>query len=469
MNINPYIFRAYDIRGIAEGPEADLTPQTVEAIGKATGTYLIRKSNVKEMAIGRDNRTHSEKLHLAFINGIISTGIRAIDIGISTTPLMYYAVSKFGYESGATITASHNPKQDNGIKLVHAHAHCLAGEELQEILKIIEKQDYMVAAKKGLIVKNTDVFQTFKDEVKSKTSLSRPLKVVVDTGNGVAGLYAPAMLQELGCEVIELFTELDGNFPNHEANPEQPANMIDLGRKAVESQADLGIGFDGDGDRLGVVDEKGSFHSIESPLIIMSRQMLSEYPGEKVIFDVKVSQKIIEDIEKNGGQPIMERTGHSFIEERVHQENAPLAFEKSGHVYCNKKFYDYFGFDDALFAACKLVETLSKTNISFSEQLSDVRKLISTPEAKAKCPDHLKFEIIEKIRDKFCTDRECITIDGARIKFDSDSWALIRASNTSPAFTLLFEAPSKERLDEIRSLVFTELSKYPEVILPEIK
>jgi phosphomannomutase / phosphoglucomutase len=471
MNINSNIFRAYDIRGTAlptaKKPEPDITPELFELIGRATATYLQRKDHATEMVVGRDNRLHSEKLQQAFINGVRKAGLKVIDIGLATSPMIYYATCKYGYTSGANITASHNPKEENGIKFVRKDAHCVAGDEIQEILKLMQNGDLITSEKPAEIEIKTDLFSDYLAEVKSKTNLTRPIKVVVDTGNGVAGKYLPELLRAVGCEVIEIFTELDGNFPNHEANPEQPKNMVDLGKKVVETNADCGIGIDGDGDRIGMVDENGKFQSIEAPLIILARDLLKNLPGEKIIFDVKVSQNLIGEIEKHGGKPIMSRTGHSFIEERLHKEDAPLAGEKSGHLFMNKKHFNYYGFDDAMFAACKILEAFSKSTHKFSEHFTDLPKLISTSEQKAVCPDHLKFQIIEKLQEHFCQQYNCITIDGARILFDQNSWGLIRASNTSPAFTLLFEAPTQERLNEIREILFTEIRKYPEVELPE--
>ncbi len=470
MQINPNIFRAYDIRGTAdpiEGkPEPDLTPDTVRTIGQGVGTYLQRKDSAKHMIVGRDNRLHSEKLQTAFIEGIRSTGIDVLNLGLSASPLLYWAVCHYHTDSGVNITASHNPKHDNGIKIVRKEAHSVANEELQDILKIIQSEDFITAEKPGLLEDKSDFFPAFLSEIAEKVKLERPLKVVVDTGNAVTGCFAPQMLRHIGCEVIELYTELDGTFPNHEANPEQEHLLEDLKAKVLETGADLGIGFDGDGDRIGIIGENGRFYSAEYPLILLARDLLAQHPGEKIVFDVKVSQILPKDIKQHGGNPEMFRTGHSFIEEKLRHEKATLAGEKSGHIYLGPRHFKWYGFDDALFTSCKLVEILSKSDKTWSEHFASLPVLHSTAEIKLPCPDQHKFRIVDELKALFCSTHDCITIDGARILFDIDSWALVRCSNTSPYLTVLFEAPTAARLEEIRTSVYAEIRKHPEVEIP---
>lgn len=486
MKINPHIFRAYDIRGIAQHPTPqpqpqpqpqaqpqpqpdgagigsdkplDLTPETVELIGKGVGTYLIEKSG-PNIVVGRDNRLSSPFLHEAFMKGLIKVGCNAIDIGLVTSPMMYYAVCKYHYDGGVNITASHNPKEYNGIKIVEKNAHSVCGDELQEILKIIEKRAFRRGM--GTYKGKDDVFADYKKDIKNLVELKKPLKVVVDAGNGVAGKYAPEILRSIGCDVEELYCELDGNFPNHEANPEELENMQDLIALVREKKADIGLGFDGDGDRVGVVDENGQHYSADYMLLLLARDLLSRKKGAKIVFDVKVSQVLIDDIEKHGGKPVMSKTGHSFIESKMKAIDAPLAGEVSGHLFFAE---DYYGFDDAFLGAAKILEIASKADKPFSHLFNDVPRLFITPELKVPCPDDRKFEIIKELTEYFTANYDCITIDGVRVNFPGMAWGAVRASNTSPNLTLRFEAETQEQLDEIQDIFYEQIRKYPEVDL----
>jgi len=499
--INPLIFRAYDIRGIAMSTSGtglasastpgttspDLTPETANLIGKGTGTYMKRKYGTRNMVVGRDNRLHSESLQKAFIEGVLSTGVDVSDAGLSTSPLIYYSVCRFKMDSGVNITASHNPKEYNGVKIVGKNAHSVCGDELQEILKLIEADDFDTGAgtekagdeattsenaasagnKKttGILSQKTDNFETYLADIVSRIRLGRKLKVIIDAGNGTAGKFAPQLLRAIGCEVIELYCDLDGTFPNHEANPEDEKNMKDLSAAIIKNNADLGIGFDGDGDRVGIVDEKGKHYSADYLLILLARELLSVKPKSQIVFDVKVSRILIDEIKKLGGIPVMSKTGHSFIEARMHELNAPLAGEISGHLFFGKDFYDYYGFDDATLAACKIVEIISKSDKPFSGQFTDLPKMATTPEFKAHCPDERKFEIVKELTAHFSELYDCVTIDGVRVNFDDKSWGAVRCSNTSPNLTLRFEAPDQKRLAEIQATMVDELKKYPEVSL----
>lgn len=466
MNINPLIFRAYDIRGIAMEDaqnKIDLTPETVTLIGQGTGTYLQRTYGAKSMLVGRDNRLHSQELQKAFINGVLSTGMNVTNIGLATSPLLYYAVCRYGEDSGVNITASHNPKQYNGVKIVGKNAHSICGEELQKILELIQKGDFEKG--QGTLKQKTDIFEDYRQDLKARISLKKPLKVVIDAGNGTAGKFAPALLKTIGCEVIELYCDLDGNYPNHEANPEEEKNMRDLAAAVRENKADLGLGFDGDGDRVGVVDENGKHYSADYLLILLGRELLSSQPKSQIVFDVKVSQILIDEIERLGGIPVMSKTGHSFIESRMHELKAPLGGEISGHMFFGKDHYDYYGFDDAFLAACKILEILSKSTKKFSEQFEGLPAMETTPEFKAACPDDKKFKIVEELTKHFTRKHSCITIDGVRVNFGEKAWGAVRCSNTSPNLTLRFEAQGKEKLKEIQKIMIEELKKYPEVNL----
>ena len=457
-----HIFRAYDIRGIAHKPTSDkepeLTPDSIRLIGKGSGTYLKRHYG-GNLVVGYDCRISNPELAEAFIEGVLSTGCDVTVLGMVFTPLLYFSVCHFGFDGGAAITASHNPKQYNGVKLVGKAAHSVCGEELQEVLKLIQAEDFEVGQGER---KTLDAFPAYLEKIRSIVKLERPLKVVVDSGNGATGPYVMPFLEALGCSVIPLYTEPDGNFPNHEANPEEEANMKDLADTVKKEAADLGLGFDGDGDRVGMVDESGKHYQADLLLLQVARDLLKRQPEAKVVFDVKVSQVLINDIKKHGGEPIMAKTGHSFIEQKMKEVGAPLAGEISGHLFFGE---NYYGFDDAFLGAARLLEILSKMNKPFSALFEDVPKTEATPEFKSPCPDDKKFAIVEQIQKNLCAKYPCITLDGVRVNFDEHSWGAVRCSNTSPNLTLRFEALTKERLTEVVQLMLQELEKYPEIDL----
>ncbi len=462
--INSHIFRAYDIRGIAapeDGSTPDLTEETVYQIGKATATYLKEKYQTKNMAVGCDNRLTGPSLKAAFIKGITEIGLDVTDIGIAISPMIYWSVCAMNFDSATNITASHNPKEYNGLKTVTKNAHSICGDELQEILKIIQQEAYTPAETPGKI-EQLNIWPEYQKDLLSKISTKRKLKIVVDAGNGTAGAFAPEFLEKLGHKIIPLYCELDGTFPNHEANPEELENMRDLIAKVQEEHADLGIGFDGDGDRVGIVDEKGHMYSSDFMLLLLARDLLTRLPGSKVVFDVKVSQAIIKKLKELGADPIMCKTGHSFIENKMKEISAPLAGEVSGHLFFGE---NYYGFDDALLAAGKIAEIISEHTHPLSQMFNDVDKTFMTPEFKAHCPDDQKFAIVESLVKAFTEKYDCITIDGVRVNFDENSWGAVRASNTSPNLTLRFESTSESRLREIQSLMVEELKKHPEVSL----
>lgn len=463
--INPLIFRAYDIRGIAHLPASttpDLTPETTELIGKASGTYFKRNFGT-QIAIGYDCRLSTPELSAAFIRGLTSTGCDVTIMGMITSPMLYFSVCRFGFDGGVQITASHNPKEYNGVKLVGRDAHSICGDELQVILKMIQTGDFESGEGKTEELK---LFPAYLEKMTSTVHLEKRLKVVVDAGNGMAGPFAKQLFESLGCEVICLYCDPDGNFPNHEANPEELANMQDLIDAVIANKADLGFGFDGDADRVGVVDEKGNHYSADLILMLLARDLLIRRPGAKIVFDVKVSQVLIDDIKTHGGEPCMTKTGHSFIETEMRKIGAPLAGEISGHLFFAE---NYYGFDDAFLGAARVLEILSKVDHSFSEFFKDTPKTSVTPELKLGCPDDKKFAIVESIKEALMAKYPCSTIDGVRANFDANSWGAIRCSNTSPNLTARFEAPSPERLKEIMDIMLFELKKHPEVNLTNFK
>ncbi|MFA6024061.1 MAG: phosphomannomutase/phosphoglucomutase [Candidatus Gracilibacteria bacterium] len=460
--VNPLIFRAYDIRGFAHKPVSenppDLTPETIRLIGKASGTYFKRHFGTN-LAVGYDCRISNPELANAFIDGVLSTGCTVTVLGMVFTPLLYFSVCHFGFDGGASITASHNPKEYNGVKLVGKNAHSICGDELQEVLKLIQAEDFEVGQGE---LKTLDAFPAYLEKLQSIVKIERPLKVVVDSGNGATGPFVKQFFESLGCTVIPLFTEPDGNFPNHEANPEEVENMQDLIAAVKAEHADLGLGFDGDGDRVGVVDETGKHYQADLLLLQVARDLLSRKPGSKVVFDVKVSQVLIDDIKAHGGIPVMAKTGHSFIEKTMLEEGAPLGGEISGHLFFAE---NYYGFDDAFLGAARLLEILSRSPNSFSSLFTEVPQTASTPEFKSPCPDDKKFAIVEEIAKNLGAKYPSITIDGIRVNFDAHSWGAVRCSNTSPNLTLRFEAPTPEHLKEIIQIMLEELEKYPEIDL----
>jgi phosphomannomutase / phosphoglucomutase len=444
--MNPGIFREYDIRGITG---TDLTEEDVILIGKGIGTYLLERGKSK-LSVGHDCRITSESYSEKVIEGLLSSGCDIVDIGICPTPVLYFSIQHLSQEGAVMVTASHNPPQYNGFK-VCIGSDSLHGKELLEIRNIIDKKAFLSG--KGSRT-SSDVITPYKDFLNKNISISKPLKVGIDAGNGTAGVIAVPVLKSLGCEVYDLYCEMDGTFPNHEADPTVLKNMKDLIALVKEKGLDLGIGYDGDGDRIGVVDEKGDIVFGDRLMIIFSREILSRKPGATFISEVKCSKTMYDDIEKHGGRAIMWKTGHSLIKKKMKEEKAELAGEMSGHMFFADR---YFGFDDAIYASCRLLEIVANTGKKISELLSDVPKTYSTPEIRVECPDDKKFALVKKVTDFFRKSYKVIDIDGVRVLFE-DGWGLVRASNTQPALVLRFEAMTEKRLDEIRSLVESTLA-----------
>lgn len=445
--MNPEIFREYDIRGIAE---EDMTKDEVLLLGRGIGTYL-RRHNCSKLTVGRDCRLTSPGYADQIIEGLVSTGCRVVDLGVCPTPVFYFSIRHFDQEGGVMVTASHNPAHYNGFKVCMG-LDSVYGDELKKILKIINEKDFING--KGSYF-SADIIAPYKEFIKGNISISKPLNVGVDAGNGTAGVVAVPLLKDLGCTVYDLYCDMDGTFPNHEADPTVEKNMKELISLVKEKKLHVGIGFDGDGDRIGVVDEKGNIVFGDKLMIIFAREILTRKPGSVFISEVKCSQTMYDDIEKHGGKPIMWRTGHSLIKKKMKEEKAELAGEMSGHMFFADR---YFGFDDATYACLRLLEILADSGKTVSELLSDVPKTYSTPEIRVDCPDHIKFTLVEKVTAYFKSRYKVIDIDGARVLFD-DGWGLVRASNTQPALVLRFESLSESRLSEIRNIVETAVEK----------
>ncbi|MEW6327520.1 MAG: phosphomannomutase/phosphoglucomutase [Thermodesulfobacteriota bacterium] len=440
-DVTPAIFREYDIRGIVD---KDLTEEVVRDIGRAYGT-TIYKNGLKDVTVGRDGRLSSERFQKALTEGILETGCNVTDVGLCPTPLLYFSIFHLQKDGGVQVTGSHNPPEFNGLKIC-VGKETIHGEAIQGLKKIIEARAFTSGAGS---LSSFPIIPAYQHYIKQNISLKRPLKVVIDAGNGTGGLVAPDLFRHSGCEVTELYCEVDGRFPNHFPDPTIPEHLGDLIRLVTAKKADFGIGYDGDADRLGVVDEKGNILFGDQLLILFARQILKTNPGATVIGEVKCSQTLYNDIAQNGGRPIMWKAGHSLIKSKLREEKALLAGEMSGHIFFADR---YFGFDDAIYGSLRLAEIVAQAERPLSELLSDVPKTFSTPEIRVPCPDESKFAVVEKVKEYFQAHYKTIDIDGVRIVFD-DGWGLIRASNTQPVLVLRFEALSAERLDEIRNLV----------------
>jgi phosphomannomutase/phosphoglucomutase len=446
--MNPEIFREYDIRGIVG---QDMNDNDVAMIGRGIGSYLQRHGNT-DITVGRDCRPSSDLYSQRLVEGLLSTGCNVIDVGICTTPLLYFSIRHLQQEGGVMVTASHNPPEFNGFKVCSGY-DTIYGQEIKEIFRIIQKGDFIRG--KGRF-DTFDVTGPYKDFIEKNITLNRTLRVGVDAGNGTAGEIAVPILKKLGCKVYDLYCKMDGTFPNHEPDPTVLENMQDLIALVKNEALDVGVGFDGDGDRIGVVDEKGNIIFGDQLMVIFAREILSRKPGATFVSEVKCSKTMYDDIEKHGGRAIMWKTGHSLIKKKMKEERAELAGEMSGHMFFADR---YFGYDDAIYAMCRLLEILDSSGRRVSELLSDIPKTYSTPEIRIPCPDNMKFDIVQKVTEHFRKDYRIIDIDGVRVLFN-DGWGLVRASNTQPVLVLRFEAFTKERVNEIRKLFESTISGF---------
>jgi phosphomannomutase / phosphoglucomutase len=459
MQLNPEMFREYDIRGLVE---KELDREKMVLLGKAFGT-MVRRKQRKSVAVGCDNRASSEEFKQGFIEGLKDSGCEVTDIGLSTSPLLYYAVVKGNFDAGANITASHNPKEFNGLKLTWENAKPFFGEEIMQLHSLAEKGDFEKGIGKAC---EKSFLQDYKKMLLEKISLSKKLKVVVDCGNGTAGIVASEILKKWGCEVIELYCELDSNFPNHLPDPVKEKYMKDLIARVREEKADLGIGIDGDGDRIGIVDEQGKMIFGDKLMVLFAREVLEKNPGSKILFEVKCSQALYDEIVRLGGKPIIWKTGHSLIKSKMREENALLAGEMSGHIFFRDEF---FGFDDAMYAAGRLLRILSGREKKIGELLEGLPEYYSTPEIRVECRDSEKAGVVEKAKEHFLKKHpDSITVDGIRIIFE-DGWALVRQSNTQPKIILRFEAKSKQGLEQIKKEVVEKLLEFKSLDKKELE
>ncbi len=445
--INKEIFREYDIRGVVD---VDLTADFVVELGRAVGTHA-RDCGVKTLTLGRDCRLSSGKYRDALARGLNRSGIDVIDIGLCTTPMLYFSIRRLNTGGGVMITGSHNPPEFNGFKICIG-PDTIYGDRIQTLLRIMEGRRY-ASGTGGLSCRN--ISQEYEDHLFHNVRIERPLTVVLDGGNGTGGHFALPLLHRFGCRVIDLHCEPDGRFPHHFPDPTVPENLTELIRAVSREQADLGIGYDGDADRIGVVTDRGEILWGDELLLLFSRYVLKDRPGATIIGDVKCSQKLYDDIALHGGRPIMWKAGHSLIKGKMKEEQALLAGEMSGHIFFADR---YFGYDDAVYATLRLLEILSEAGKPLSALLSDVPKTYATPEIRIDCPDAIKFRVVDAVKAHFAGKHPSIDLDGLRLMFP-DGWGLLRSSNTQPVLVLRFEASTEAGLAEIRRIFETALKE----------
>ncbi len=436
--LKPTIFREYDIRGIAD---QELTSEGIEGLGRVIGTFLARERG-RRVNVARDCRLSSERLRGAIVKGLVSAGSEVTDLGVVPTPLLYYASFHLQADGGVMITGSHNPPEYNGFKVMRGNS-TIHGEEIQRLRGMLERGD----ADSGTgSVRTYDILTPYVEEITRQFDLRRRVKVVVDAGNGTAGPTLHRLLERVNCEPIELFFEMDGRFPNHHPDPTVPKNLQALIAKVRETGAELGIAIDGDGDRIGAVDEQGNIVWGDQLLAVYGREILTRKPGATFISEVKASQVLYDYLNARGGRALMWKTGHSLIKAKMQEEKAELAGEMSGHMFFADRYY---GFDDALYASLRLIELVDRAGAPLSSLLADLPKTVATPEIRVDCPDEEKFELVERVKEAFRQTHRIIDVDGVRVLFDG-GWGLVRASNTQPVIVLRFEARTPEQLEQYR-------------------
>ncbi|MFZ5631820.1 MAG: phosphomannomutase/phosphoglucomutase [Bacillota bacterium] len=452
MQINPAIFREYDVRGVAG---RDLTDETVTLLGKAIGTAAGRKG-YKEIVSGMDNRLSSPRLKKALAGGLASTGCRVVDIGTVVTPILYYAQIRYNTGAAVMITGSHNPPEDNGFKIALGQG-TIYGEEIQDLRRLIEAGDFETGRGE---VTGADPVDDYMTMIREKIKLGpKKLKVAVDCGNGTASYFAVDLISSLGCQVLDLYCSPDPSFPNHHPDPVKRKNLTDLISLVKERGADLGVAFDGDADRIGVVDDKGNVIWGDQLMALFWEEIIKKHPGAPAIIEVKCSQALVDVVRRLGAKPVFYRTGHSLIKAKMKELKAPFTGEMSGHMF----FADeYYGYDDAFYAAGRLLRLLSNTGRPLSAMIEGLPRYYSTAETRVPCPDEEKFGVVKKLQDYFRDKHEVIDVDGVRVLF-GDGWGLVRASNTQPVLVARCEAKTPERLREIAKTMKEALGRYPEV------
>jgi phosphomannomutase / phosphoglucomutase len=443
--MNAHIFREYDIRGLVD---KDLTEEVVELLGQGLGT-VVRRQGGTSLVVGRDCRESSTRFRDALCRGLVSTGLNVLDVGVVPTPLTYFAANTLPVDGLAMITGSHNPPEYNGFK-IGAGKTTFHGPEIQALRQLIEARDFERASKAGTVTP-FDIHTPYYHFVRQTVKVGRPgMKVVIDAGNGTGGAVAVPLLESMGFEVVPLYCEMDARFPNHHPDPTVEENLQDLIAAVKREQADVGIAYDGDSDRIGVIDDQGSILWGDQLMILFSRYVLRECPGAAIVGEVKCSYTLYEDIARNGGKPVMWKAGHSLIKAKMKEERAELAGEMSGHIFFKNR---YFGFDDAIYSTARLLEILTHETRKLSELLADVPRTYASPELRVDTVEEKKFEVVRRATEWLRqAGHALVDVDGVRVTFP-DGWGLIRASNTQPILVLRFEANTAERLEEIRHLI----------------
>lgn len=435
--MNPHIFREYDVRGLVE---RDLDPGVVERLGRAYGSHIHQQGGSR-VAVGMDVRESSPELAAALIRGITAAGVAVDRLGMVPTPALYYAVHAGKLDGGVEVTGSHNPLGYNGFKMMQGRRP-LFGEDIQSLRERIEQDRFATGTAE---VREVNVNGAYLDALASGISLARPLKVVLDAGNGCAGPAAVELFRRLGCKIEALYCEPDGRFPNHMPDPTLPDTLVDLRERVLATGANLGLAYDGDADRLGAMDGTGRIVWGDQLLALFARRVLAERPGAPILFEVKCSQALIEDIEAHGGRPVMTRTGHSIIKQQMKETGSPLAGEMSGHLFFADR---WFGFDDAIYASARLAELVAAASGSLAELVDGLPRYHASPEIRVDCADDAKFEVVEKIKARYRPSHAVVEVDGARISF-KDGWGLVRASNTQPVLVVRAEGRTPEDRDRI--------------------
>jgi len=453
FKMNPSIFREYDIRGIAG---KDFDTEFAYYLGRAYAEYLWTSTSLQKkdftVSVGRDCRLTSDDIAQSLISGLRTGGLNVINVGICPSPLTYFSIFHLNLDGGIMVTGSHNPADYNGFKIGIGHG-TLFGEEIQKLKKIIENNNYSPHSEGQL--SSFEVIPAYIEYVVKNTPPLKNKKIVIDSGNGTASTVAPELFKKLGAEVIPLFCELDGTFPNHHPDPTVHENLTEICKVIKEKKADFGVAFDGDADRIGLIDETGRIVFGDELMVILSRQVLKENPGATIISEVKSSHRLYDDIAKNGGHPIMWKTGHSLIKSKMKETGALLAGEMSGHIFFKDR---YFGYDDAIYAAVRVYEIASQQSAPVSHWIKDLDPVIATPEIRIDCDEHLKFKLVEKTKELLKKEHNNINdIDGVRIDFPGKGWGLIRASNTQPVLVLRFEALNEPMLKDLREIMQSKL------------
>jgi len=448
------MFRDYDLRGRVS--EDELNEHSMELIAKGYGT-MLRKRGIPSAVLGYDARESSAAFHAAFKRGLLSTEIDIYDIGLALTPMMYWAQYHYQTQGGAMVTASHNPSGWSGLKLALGYSYTTLKHEIDELYDLILRDDF--AEGEGRVLREERIEDLYIEDLVSRVNIGRPLKVLVNAGNGTAGPMALRLFNRAGCEVVGLHCEMDMSYPHYFPNPALVEMMEDTGQKVREVKADIGIAIDGDGDRLGMTDEQGEIVWPDRFMILLARQILEKSGAKKIVFDVKCSQALAEDIEAHGGEPVMWKTGHSWIKSKCREIGAAMGGEMSGHMFI---FDRYYGFDDAVFAGLRMIEYLSNQDRTYSELISNTPHYFSSPALQVDCADEVKYEVVSKLTEEFKKEYEVIDIDGARVLF-GDGWGLVRASSNLPVLVMRFEAQTPERLEEIVGIFRAKFGLYLEI------